>query len=193
VWRDWEKSDVIAAASAACAIAVFALGIWQYRSSENWKRSEFVAAQIKEFNSDKINHAVLLMMDYEPAHVELFPDKPNLADRYVDVNFDTLIKAIREEKGFTEAQFQVRIYFEHFLTSLARFEYFLESGAIEPQELCADFGYPVELMTGTAREMELKNTDVDIAPFLKAVQDYLTRWEFADIVDFQKKIQKACR
>jgi hypothetical protein len=102
VWRDWEKSDVIAAASAACAIAVFAFGIWQYRSSENWKRSEFVAAQIKEFNSDKINHAVLLMMDYEPAHVELFPDKPNLADRYVDVNFDTLIKAIREEKGFTE-------------------------------------------------------------------------------------------
>jgi hypothetical protein len=76
-WRGWEKSDVIAAASAVCAIAVFAFGIWQYRSSENWKRSEFVAAQIKEFNSDKINHAVLLMMDYDPARVELFPEKAN--------------------------------------------------------------------------------------------------------------------
>ena len=31
--------------SAACAIAVFLFGILQYRSSENWKRSEFVAAQ----------------------------------------------------------------------------------------------------------------------------------------------------
>jgi hypothetical protein len=71
----WEKSDIIAAASAACAIAVFAFGIWQYRSSENWKRSEFVAAQINEFNSDKINNAVLLMMDCDPAHVELFPEK----------------------------------------------------------------------------------------------------------------------
>jgi hypothetical protein len=51
--------------SAACAIAVFLFGILQYRSSENWKRSEFVAAQIKECNSHKINHAVLLMMDYD--------------------------------------------------------------------------------------------------------------------------------
>jgi hypothetical protein len=57
---------------------LFLFGILQYRSSENWKRSEFVAAQIKEFNSHKINHAVLLMMDYDPAHVELFPEKTNV-------------------------------------------------------------------------------------------------------------------
>jgi hypothetical protein len=78
VWRSWAKSDVIAALSAACAIAVFLFGILQYRSSENWKRSEFVAARIKEFNSHKINHAVLLMMHYDPAHVELFPEKTNV-------------------------------------------------------------------------------------------------------------------
>ena len=82
---NWEKSDIIAAVSAACAIAVLAFGIWQYRSSEHWKRSEFVAAQIKEFNSDKINQSVMLMMDYDPARVELFPDREKTADRYVDV------------------------------------------------------------------------------------------------------------
>jgi hypothetical protein len=192
VWRDWEKSDVIAAASAACAIAVFAFGIWQYRSSENWKRSEFVAAQIKDFNSDKINHAVLLMMDYDPARVELFPEKANLKDQYVDVKFAMLVKAIGQEKEFSDAEFQIRIFFEHFLTSLSRFNYFLASGAIEPQELCADFAYPVELMTGTAREMKLKNTGDDIAPFSKAVRDYLTRWEYTDIKEFEQRIQKAC-
>jgi hypothetical protein len=192
VWRDWEKSDVIAAASAACAIAVFAFGIWQYRASENWKRSEFVAAQIKEFNSDKVNHAVLLMMDYDPARVELYPEKTNAKDRYVDVKFSMLVKAVGQEKEFSDAEFQIRIFFEHFLTSLSRFNYFLTSGAIEPKELCADFAYPVELMTGTAREMKLKNTGDDIAPFSKAVHDYLTRWEYTDINEFQQKIQKAC-
>jgi hypothetical protein len=87
VWRAWEKSDVIAAASTACAIAVFLFGRLQHRASENWKRSEFVAAQIKEFNSDKINRGVLLMMDYDPVRVELFPDKAKSTDRYVDVKF----------------------------------------------------------------------------------------------------------
>ena len=193
-WRDWEKTDVIAAVSAVCAIAVFAFGIWQYRSSENWKRSEFVAAQIKEFNSDKINHAMLLMMDYDPAHVELFPEKDKADDRYVNVEFKMLVKAVENEKeDFTDAEFQIRVYFEHFLTSLSRFNYFLSSGAIEPQELCADFAYPVELMTGTVRDLKLKITGDDVEPFSKAVRNYLARWQETDIIDFMQKIEKACK
>lgn len=192
MWRGWEKSDLIAAASAACAIAVLAFGIWQYRSSENWKRSEFVTAQIKEFNSDKINRAVLLMMDYDPARVELFPEKEKVNDRYVDVSFNMLVKAIGQEHDFSDEEFKIRIYFEQFLTALSRFNYFLDSGAIEPQELCADFAYPIELMTGTARDMKLKNMGVDITPFVKAVHDYLARWEYTDIIKFEQKIHKAC-
>ena len=132
------------------------------------------------------------MMDYDPAHIELFPDKANVNDRYVDVHFEMLVKAIGQELKFTEAEFQIRIYFEYFLTALSRFNYFLNSGAIEPQELCADFDYPIELMTGTARDMKLKNTGVDIKPFVKAVSDYLTRWEYTDITSFEQKIHKAC-
>jgi hypothetical protein len=192
-WRDWEKSDTIAAASAACAIAVFAFGIWQYRSSENWTRSEFVAAQIKEFNSGKINQSVMLMMDYDPARVELFPHREKSADRYFDVKVEMLVKAIDQEKDFSEEEFQIRQYFEHFLTSLSRFNYFLTSRAIDASELCADFSYPVELMTGTASEMKLKNTGVDIEPFSKAVRGYIARWQFTDIKDFMAKIQKACK
>jgi hypothetical protein len=36
------------------------------------------AAQIKEFNADKINAAVLQMMDYDPTHVELFPGRGHM-------------------------------------------------------------------------------------------------------------------
>jgi hypothetical protein len=196
-WTKSEKiaafSAAIAAVSAAGAILVFGLGVSQYRASENWKRSEFVAAQIKEFNADKINRSVLLMMDYDPARVELFPEKTKVGDRYVDVEFRTLINAINKEKGTSEVEFQIRIYFEHLLTALSRFNYFLDSGAIEPKELCADFSYPVELMTGTAREMKLQNTGVDIAPFSKAVHDYLARWQYSDITNFLGRIQKACK
>ena len=189
----WEKSDIISAASAACAIFVFGFGIWQYRSSENWKRSEFVASQIKEFGTDKVNQAVLLMMDYEGVRIELFPDRPNADDRFVEVGLAMLVESLNRESHLPPNEFQIRQYFEHFLTSLSRFNYFLESGAIEPNELCADFGYPVELMTGDARDMKLKNVGIDIAPFSKALNDYLTRWDYVYVQNFLKKIQKACK
>ena len=198
--RRWKTSDVISAtsatisaASALVAVAVLILGYWQYQSAEKWKRSEFVAAQIKEFTSDNVNRAVLMMMDYDPARIELFPEKGNTADRYVNVTFDMLVSAIEHDHDFPDdAQFKVKIYFERFLTSLSRLNYFLVSGTIQATELCADFSYPVELMTGTAREMKLKNSGVDIAPFSKAVQAYLARWKYDYIMTFQEKIQKAC-
>jgi hypothetical protein len=132
------------------------------------------------------------MMDYDPARVELFPDKANVNDRYVDVKFGMLVKAVGQEQDFSDAEFQIRIYFEHFLKALSRFNYFLDSGAIEPKELCADFAYPIELMSGTAREMKLKNTGDDIEPFVKAVHDYITRWDYTDIINFEQKIDRAC-
>src|SRR5260370_4963130 len=110
----WEKTDLIAGVSAGCAIAVFGFGIWQYWSTEKWKKSEFVATQIKEFHSDKINEAVMLMMDYDPVRIELFPDK--WLGKHVDVRFSMLVNAINEENGFTEAEFQMWKSFITYLT-----------------------------------------------------------------------------
>jgi hypothetical protein len=70
--------------------------------------------------------------------------------------------------------------------------YFLVAGSIQPEELCADFSYPVDLMTGTARDRKLQNSEVDIAPFAKAVGAYLVRWQVTDIAAFMQRIQKAC-
>jgi hypothetical protein len=58
-----KTADIISAASAFVAILVFGFGVYEYYSSERWKRAEFVSAQIKDFQSDKINQAVLRMMD----------------------------------------------------------------------------------------------------------------------------------
>jgi hypothetical protein len=188
-------SDAIAAVSAFGAIIGFFWGIRIYFASERWKRSEFVAAQIKEFHSDKINESVLRMMDYDPARVDLFPHKPNEA-RYVDVSLTAFVNAIAKEEYDTDEAFQIRQYFEHFLTSLSRLNYFIDSGAIKPKELCADFRYIVSLMDETdpmARKMKKDNTGVDMTSFSNAVNDYLTRWGDKDIKDFIKQIRRSCK
>jgi len=116
----WKKSDIISALSATIAILVFGFGIWQYRSSENWKRSEFVAKKISDFNSDRIHRSIIQIIEYDDAMVEIFPGKPA-----VKVRSDLLIKAIEEKGEPTDVEFQVQQYFDYFLKSLARFNYFL--------------------------------------------------------------------
>ena len=76
--KGWKRSDIISAIQATISgiSAIIALGVLtyyfsQYRTTENWKKREFVATQIKEFHSDKINEAVLLMLDYDPARALL--------------------------------------------------------------------------------------------------------------------------
>ena len=152
-----------------------------------------VANQIKEFNSDNVNKMVLLMMDNDEVIVELFPNKPKAEDRYVDVTLEMVVNATNKEDDFSDVEFQIRQYFEHFLKSLSRFHYFLRSGAIRPRELCADFDYPVDLMSGDIRDMKLKNTGIDITPLSQAIGHYLARWEYSDIIHFMQKIHGACR
>jgi RNA polymerase subunit RPABC4/transcription elongation factor Spt4 len=198
--KGWKKSEIIsavsaiiAAASAFCAFLILGIGVIQYKSSENWKERELVATQIKEFHADKINAAVMIMADYDPACIELFPHKKEVEDRYVEVDFETIIRSFEKEKDFSEIEFEVRKYFEHFLQSLSRFDYYVLFGTIKPGDLC-EFGYVVGIMKGNdnIRKMKLKNGGLDIAPFAKAVDDYLNRWEYWAVKDFLKRISDAC-
>ncbi|HEY6331626.1 MAG TPA: hypothetical protein VI756_20035 [Blastocatellia bacterium] len=46
------------------AIMALLFGLLQYRKSERWKRAEFVAKEIKEFESDPLVQNAMLMIDW---------------------------------------------------------------------------------------------------------------------------------
>src|SRR5947209_6418591 len=63
------------------AIAAFIFAFIQYRRSEQWRRTEFIAKEIKEFESDPVVQNALLMIDWGTRRINLFlvPD-PNKTD-----------------------------------------------------------------------------------------------------------------
>jgi len=185
---EWRVSDKISALSATVAALALCFGVWQYWSSENWKRSEFVSKQIGEFNTDRANQIIIQIIEYDDAIVELAPGKPR-----TKVTGEMFLKAIEEKGEPSDAEAEIQQYFVHFLKSLARLNYFLETGAIRPKELCADFDFSVALMTGDARDMVLKNSKIDIASFAKAVGDYLDRWKHREAKQFMETVRKACK
>jgi hypothetical protein len=135
------------------------------------------------------------MLDYDGGRAELFPERPKPSERFVVVPIDMLTNAIAKNKDFKGAEFQIKQYFEHFLVSLGRLNNSLTSGAIEPNELCADLGYYVKLMKGDAgvREKKLKDSGTDIAPLAKAVSGHLDGWNYDYVKQFFERVLKACK
>src|SRR5437016_1241176 len=46
------------------AITVFGLGLYQYAQAQKWKRREFVAAQIKDFEGNKDIQIMMTILDW---------------------------------------------------------------------------------------------------------------------------------
>jgi hypothetical protein len=196
----WKKSDRIAVVGASISLLTLVLGVlgaWlaysEFQVQDNWKRREFVVAQIKEFYSDPVNRNVLMMMDYNPATIELYPAKSNPSDRMRDVPFAQFVKTISSEDNRGD-DLLIRVQFEHFLKALRRFNYLVRYKAIAAAELCADFDYPLSLLAGdpTTHDKKLRNSHIDITPLAEGVAHYVNAWEDEPFRQFIVTMGKAC-
>lgn len=192
-WKRAEKisvaSLIVAGMAAAIALGVLSASLWQFFSNEKWKQREFIDEQIKEFHKDKINEAVLRMLDYNPALVELSPGNQE------DVYFRTLISAVsRDTFDDKEQEFRVKQLFEHFISSLSKFYFFTEN-IVDSNILCLEFGYPIGILNGNEdiRREKLRYSDIDIKPLADAVHNYLQRWNDTYMPSFMEKIERSCK
>ena len=65
------------------AIVAFSFAILQYRTSEKWKRIEFIANEVKEFEADPMVENALLMIDWGDRYINLFAvSEPKKSDFY---------------------------------------------------------------------------------------------------------------
>ena len=64
----------------AAVLVTLLFGFFQYRRAEKWKRGEFIANAIKEFESNPTVRNALLMIDYGRRKINIF-QIPNLPDQ----------------------------------------------------------------------------------------------------------------
>ena len=126
-----EQLKAIALAGAALA---FIVGLLQYRSTQRWKRAEWVAAEMDAFFQDPKIQAALRMIDWGARRVELYPDRKPREDRFVVVTDDRLAEALeaheRRPGGFSEDEVTIRDVFDYFLDRLERIQSFVEAGLV---------------------------------------------------------------
>lgn len=153
------------------AIIAFYFAYLQYKRSEQWKRTEFIASEFKDFETDPVVQNALLMIDWGTRRINLFL-RPDLQSAdYVEITRDIQWRALlphpvkrkyseyqaadssHESKNreghsrFTSIEAKIRDTYDVFLTGLDRFANYIKSGLITAEELEPFVSYWVDAMT----------------------------------------------
>lgn len=151
---DWFQSltfpnrmDVVKVTAAAVA---FAIGLWQYRKSQIWKRLEFVSAQMKIFFDDPAVRNAMIMLDWRKKKIPLYNHRDEDDFDEVTVQYEIVATALGVDPNhkYSKVESAIRETFERFLEYLARFEGFLELGVVKPGDLNPYLDYWMKLISG---------------------------------------------
>jgi hypothetical protein len=144
-FADWMDIAKIVGAGIA-----FWIGLQQYRRSQLWKRLEFVSAQMKIFFDDSAVRATMQMLDWRKKDIQLFKARGEDNEVWVTVYYELVAIALGTDpaKHYDDEQSAIRDLVERFLEYLARFEGFLRTKVVEPQDLDPYLDYWVKLLSG---------------------------------------------
>lgn len=147
-------------------------GLDQYRDAQTWKRSEFLANQIRDFEGDQRIHATLLMLDWSRRHIPLVSNRTGEI-RYPVVGEATLLRALLPSTpsgGFSGVEASIRDAFDRFFDALGRLENFIELGLVDEKQVRQYIGYWLESIATDRPQHGAK------LPVL--IQLYLHTWDF---------------
>ena len=142
---DWTPDVLLKAVALVCALLTFIVGLLQYRRSQQWKRAEWVAQEMKAYFGDPIVQATFLMMDWGSRRIPLYPDQVNEVDRYVRLTNESVAAALElhdgRSEGFSDLEADIRNAFDRTLDGMERFFYYVETGLVELSDLAPYLRY----------------------------------------------------
>ena len=170
------------------AFWLFVIGFRRYKKDQTWKRNEFVATEVKEFNADPMCRNAMYMLDWPERYIYFFPDQPDYARRFAKVDRAILRRALQyhELRGgdintirFTDDEVAIRDSFDQFFSYFERFYQFVEAGLITPAELEPYLNYWINLITFSL-EPDLRET----------LYHYVNRYQYTGTASLFKSFGK---
>ncbi len=132
--HQWKPDDLLKAMALFGASAAFAIGLFQYRKAQQWKRAEWVAQEMKLILGDETVQMTLILIDWSGRRVKLFPNKSVEAERYARLSDEEIARALEHHGhrvgGFSEQEAAVRDIFDRFLDNLERLSSYVKTGLV---------------------------------------------------------------
>ncbi|PVE23658.1 hypothetical protein DC522_14505 [Microvirga sp. KLBC 81] len=196
--RQWLGVVLVPLATLVGALLIFLQlrHTWRsYEEGQTWKKSEFLANQVKDFYQDPMVEKVMNLLDYK-ARVLKIPNKKvdvlfiqgedvlNVARNAVagrDIFFakgdfviiSTSLRPAESSQQFSENEVYVRDLFDWFFFRLGEFQHMIDNKLFEYKELEVHIGYVFRLVTG-----KLDHVSTDL---VKAMGGYREEWKFSGV------------
>lgn len=165
------------------AIVLFFIGLRRYTKEQKWKRKEFVAKEIKEFHENKMNRNAMLMLDWDTRGIELYPEHPDYEKRNVLIGRKELAKALLPHHNltfrFNQDEAIIRDTFDNFLSTLTRFEHFIETGIVSLEDFRPYLRYWISVI---AENLPEKTRNV--------LHHYIIVYEYAGVISLVSRFGK---
>ena len=165
------------------AIIIFIIGFKRYNKEQKWKRKEFVAKEIKEFHENKMNKNAMLMLDWDTRNIELFPEHPDFEKRNALIGRKELERALLPHHNltfkFNKDEAIIRDTFDHFLTSLTRFEHFIDTEIVELEDFKPYLNYWIDTIT---EDLPEKTRNV--------LHHYIIAYEYVGVINLVSRFGK---
>jgi hypothetical protein len=147
---DW--GDVPTWLGVVGAVIVFILGREEYRMTQQWKRSEFLAAEVDRFFAQPRIATALLLIDYSAIWLDADGRRASQATAQTFLlTDDVMTSALRvhtdfknQTEKFEPDEMLAREAFDELLTGFERFDHHVQIGLIELEDLKVYLGYWVD-------------------------------------------------
>lgn len=169
-WTEYAKLLVSLLGFTAATVTIYS-GLRQYRRAEQWKRGEFIAKEIKEFETNPTVRSVFAAIDWSERRINLTsrPDAPPSEWTVVTRDFlwrallphevnavhpewrnkprsgESMVEVLPDGEGkrglFSRDAALARDAFDVFFDQLGRFGNFIEAGLITAREVRPYLGY----------------------------------------------------
>lgn len=145
---DFDKTIKCLTTIIALFIAIKA--IIEYRRAQKWKKSEFLAKEIKEFLSDKDVRRALLILDWNVIDLPLYeseiPENKHRSFLFDDeIHLKNALSIIPDSR-FTDEESIVRKTIDEFLVRLSMIQNYVDSKLINTNDLKPYLKYWIKLM-----------------------------------------------
>jgi hypothetical protein len=157
-------------------VIIFLLGRAEYRIAQQWKRSEFLAAEVDRFFAQPRVATALLLVDYSAIRLE--PDgrragQPTAATLVLtDTVMTSALRVHTDFKNDTEEfgpeEMLAREAFDELLTGFERFDHHIQIGLIEIDDVKVYLGYWVEKFVDPRSEWKPPEFYAALARFVSA-------------------------
>lgn len=159
------------------AILTFVKAIIEYVKVLNWKKSEFLSKEIKEFYSDDTINLVCKLLDWNARKVELNGEVVKIDDNFLE----SALLTHRKKAKFSENEAIIRDKFDYFFDRLSYFNIYIENNLVNEKETLRYLSYYLDILVNVGRKDE---------KLVKMFNEYIEYYEFTNVKSLLDKYKK---